>query len=83
MSKEKRIVSDTGPLITLEKLADGHRFIRLLYEKILVPQAVLDELTQGYFSSADAYLEHYAILDLIEVKEVDSRETNPVRYAAT
>ncbi len=28
------IVSDTGPLITLEKLNDGFKFIKKLYQKI-------------------------------------------------
>lgn len=40
----RRIVSDTGLLISLEKLSDGYRFIRLLYDRILIPAAVLHEL---------------------------------------
>ncbi len=42
---EKIIVSNTGPLISLEKLNDGFSFIRKLYEKILIPQKVLDEVS--------------------------------------
>lgn len=70
MSKEREIASDTGPLITLEKLSAGHRFIRLLYEKIIVPPTVLDELVQGHFVSSQAYLGHYGIEDLLEVVPV-------------
>ena len=69
MSGERETVSDTGPLITLEKLGDGFRFIRLLYDKIIIPHAVLDELAQGQFLSPQAYLEHYEIKDLLEVVE--------------
>lgn len=69
MSLERETASDTGPLITLEKLSDGYRFIRLLYDRIVVPRAVLAELAQGQFVSREAYLEHYGIEDLLEVVE--------------
>jgi len=67
LNAERLIVSDTGPLITLEKLTDGYRFIRLLYDKIFVPRAVLEELSQGQFTSAGAYLTHYDVGDLFDV----------------
>lgn len=69
MNGERETASDTGPLITLEKLSDGYRFIRLLYDRILIPCTVLDELVQGQFLSHQAYLEHYGIEDLLEVVE--------------
>ena len=71
MSGERDTASDTGSLITLEKLSDGYgyRFIRLLYDKIVIPRSVLDELTQGQFLSPQAYLEHYEIAALLEVVE--------------
>jgi len=65
----RETASDTGPLITLEKLSDGYRFIRLLYDRIIIPHAVLDELAQGQFTSPQAYLAHYRIEDLLEVVE--------------
>ena len=71
MDKQRRIVSDTGPLISLEKLADGYQFIRVLYDRILVPPAVIEELVQGQFSSIKVYITHYEIDDLIEVFEVE------------
>ena len=74
MNKQKQVVSDTGPLITLEKLPDGYRFIRILYNKIIVPPSVLAELVQGQFKSIEAYLDHYGIHDLIEVIEVESKQ---------
>lgn len=70
MSMKRRVVSDTGPLISLEKLAGGFRFIRKLYDVVLVPPAVLDELAQGRFESTEAYLAHYDAADLLEIKDV-------------
>jgi predicted nucleic acid-binding protein len=64
LTEERETVSDTGPLITLEKLSDGYRFIRFLYDKIIIPQTALDELTQGQFLSG--------IEDLLEVVEARS-----------
>jgi predicted nucleic acid-binding protein len=69
LSRERETASDTGPLITLEKLSDGYRFIRLLYDKIVIPRTVLEELVQGQFLSTQAYLEHYGIEDLLEIVE--------------
>jgi predicted nucleic acid-binding protein len=64
----RRIVSDTGPLISLEKISGGYRFVRRLYDRLLVPPAVLYELAAGAFESEAAYLRHYEIGDLIEVR---------------
>ena len=61
-----RIVSDTGPLISLEKMERGFDFIHKLYDIILVPPAVLDELTE-YYPSSEAYLQHYRIKNFIQV----------------
>ena len=69
MNERRETASDTGPLISLEKLDDGYRFIRFLYARILVPRTVLDELVQGQFVSPEAYLRHYGIEDLLEVVE--------------
>jgi predicted nucleic acid-binding protein len=70
LSGERRIASDTGPLITLEKLSNGYRFIRLLYDKILIPRVVLEELVQGQFLDSRAYIGHYGIADLLQVVDV-------------
>ncbi len=72
MSTARRIVSDTGPLISLEKLTGGFRFIRKLYDVVLVPPAVLRELAQGQFESTEAYLAHYDVAGILEVKDVSS-----------
>jgi hypothetical protein len=64
----RRVVSDTGPLISLEKIASGYRFIRRHYDGLVVPPAVLRELAAGAFESEAAYLRHYEIEDLIVVQ---------------
>ena len=66
-----RVVCDTGPLISLEKLDDGFSFIRKMYHTILVPPAVIEELTEGY-DSPTHYLDQYEISDLIRVQQIDS-----------
>ncbi|NBC85373.1 MAG: hypothetical protein GVY25_04190, partial [Bacteroidetes bacterium] len=68
-------VSDTGPLISLEKITGGYRFIRRLYDRLLVPPAVLKELAAGTFESEAAYLKHYEIGDLIEVRAASQPES--------
>jgi len=77
LSEGRETASDTGPLITLEKLTDGYRFIRLLCDRIFVPPSVLEELAQGQFSSSQAYLEHYRIEDLVEVVQARSDLETP------
>jgi len=71
MNEQRLIISNTGPLITLEKVSNGYGFIRKLYDQVLIPPAVLEELFQGQFVSAEAYLEHYNVADLLEVVEVN------------
>ena len=73
MSVRRTIVSNTGPLISLEKLDQGYNFIRLLYDKLIVPSTVLTEVAQGQFETPPAYLRHYAISDLIEVRSVTQK----------
>jgi len=77
LTGERRIASDTGPLITLEKLSNGYRFIRLLYDKILIPRVVLEELVQGQFLDSRAYIEHYGIADLLRVVDVQGNREIP------
>lgn len=62
------VVSDTGPLISLERLPNGYGFIRLLYQRIIIPTRVAAELTRGAGRSIDDYLERYGIGDLFEVR---------------
>ncbi len=74
----RRIVSDTGPLISLEKLTDGFRFIRTLYDQIIVPPAVLEEVA-FHEDHPGAYLERHGIVDLVEVRAVPEKVKVPER----
>jgi predicted nucleic acid-binding protein len=76
-SGERRIVSDTGPLISLEKLPGAYRFIRLLYDRILIPPAVLEELAHGQFEQVEDYIAHFGIADLLEVRTPPSSVALP------
>ncbi|MGE0083651.1 MAG: hypothetical protein AB7S75_04455 [Desulfococcaceae bacterium] len=66
---QKTVVSNTGPLISLEKLRDGYGFIRKLYRKILIPHKVAEEISEWY-ENFESYLQHYKIRDLIEIRPV-------------
>ena len=47
----RRIVSNTGPLISLEKLRQGYEFIRQLYDTIIIAPGVLDAVAEGQFAT--------------------------------
>ncbi len=64
----KKVVSDTGALISLEKLQDGYTFIQRLYDKIIIPPAVLEEVA-FHFPNGREYLKLYGIERFIEVRE--------------
>lgn len=73
----RQIVSDTGPLISLEKLSQGYDFIRQLYDKLIIAPAVLEEVAAGQFATPEEYLQHYGISDLIEVRTVSQPHELP------
>ena len=66
----REIVSNTGPMISLERLTHGFEFIRKLYDKIIIPEAVLRELAENNFTVHADYLKYHGIADLVEVKPV-------------
>lgn len=77
MSEDQQIVSNTGPLISLEKMNHGYEFIRRLYTTLIIPPAVLAEVAADQFEVPQAYLEHYEIVDLIEIREVTRHSQLP------
>ena len=44
------VASDTGPLISLEKLPGGFALLRRLFARVLIPPEVLAELAEGHES---------------------------------
>lgn len=69
MRSSPSVVSDTSPLISLEKIDGGYEWIRHLYDVVLVPPAVLRELSAGLFENEEAYVAHFGIADLLHVVE--------------
>jgi predicted nucleic acid-binding protein len=72
-----QIVSNTGPLISLEKLSQGYDFIRQLYDKLIISSVVLEEVAAGQFATPGDYLQHYGTRDLIEVRTVSQPRELP------
>ena len=71
------IVSDTGPLISLEKITDGYALMGKLYSQILIPDGVAQELWQGMFASWEAYCKHYGLGDFVAVVEIQTVKSHP------
>jgi predicted nucleic acid-binding protein len=76
----KRVVSDTSPLISLEKIDGGYTLFRQLYDTVLVPPAVLRELAAGPFESKEAYLSHFGIDDLLRVEMPERSERDKTEH---
>jgi hypothetical protein len=70
---DETLQPDTG----LRQLGPCYDFIRQLYDTIVIPPGVLDEVTEGQFATPQAYLQHYGIVDLLEVHAVSQRERLP------
>jgi predicted nucleic acid-binding protein len=73
----RQIVSNAGPLISLEKLKQGYGFIRCLYDNLIVSPAVLEEVAVGQFATPDEYLQHYDVSDLIDARLVSQQRELP------
>jgi predicted nucleic acid-binding protein len=70
------IVSNTGPLISLEKLTGGYELFAKLFDRILIPPVVLQEVSEGMVGP-EHYLRNYGIEALIEVRPI-SAATRPL-----
>lgn len=59
------LVTDTGPLISLERLDGGYAMMRRMYRRIVAPPAVLKEIVFGQSITSQLYLERYQIADFV------------------
>jgi hypothetical protein len=60
------VISDTGPLISLEKISGGFAFLRKMANHVFIPEAVL--LEAGAKSrNPEEYLLDHGIADLTEI----------------
>ncbi len=60
------VVSNTGPLISLERMEGGFDFAKKLYKSIYIPETVLKEVSYFHLSP-ESYIEHHNIFNLIKV----------------
>jgi predicted nucleic acid-binding protein len=66
------LVSDTGPLISLESLPAGFQWIRSILDRLIIPPAVLDEVAHPY-EGREAFLEEAGLRRLIDVRRPETR----------
>lgn len=72
------LVSDTGPLISLESIPAGFQWIRSVLDQLIVPPAVLEEVARPY-EGQQAFLAETGLRSLLEVRRPATRSTaNPV-----
>lgn len=50
------------------EITGGFHFIERLYDQLIIPPAVMNELVAGQFETKDAYLRHFDAEDLVIVK---------------
>ena len=63
------VASDTGPLISLEKLQTGYWLLKQLYTSLLIPPIVMQELMAGTDHTPEHYCKHYQITDFLTIIE--------------
>lgn len=64
------IVSDTSPLISLEKVEGGYDLARKMYRKVLIPEHVGVELGRYFKITGQEYLEKFSASDFIEIVSI-------------
>ncbi|MBT4498935.1 MAG: hypothetical protein HOC74_14495 [Gemmatimonadetes bacterium] len=64
----QEVVADAGPLISLEKLEDGHAFLCLLYRRIIIPPKVLEEVAVENHAVLSDYLKERGMEDFVVVQ---------------
>ncbi|MBB4067498.1 hypothetical protein GGQ18_000057 [Salinibacter ruber] len=66
------LVSDTGPLISLESLPAGFQWIRSVLDRLIIPPTVLGEVAHPY-GGRQAFLEDTGLRRLIDVRRPETR----------
>ena len=75
--KEREIVSDTGPLISLERLPDGYQWMQELYAGIILPPSVTEELLAGGYEDLAAYEQHFGIDSQLQTSTLRGGQVPP------
>ena len=58
------VVSDASPIISLERIPNGHELLHLFFAKVIVPEPVMTEIYLKFYPSPEIYLKTYSITDL-------------------
>lgn len=72
---QSEAVSDTGPLISLEKLPNGFAILKALFRRVSIPPEVLQELQAG--SAGKDYLRDQGLEDFVQVLAGDRSWDRP------
>lgn len=69
---KKVVVSNTSPIISLvECLPDKGTLLCKLFQKVIIPRQVLDELVKQTAFTHESYLQHYGLESVIEIHEIE------------
>lgn len=74
MPKYGTVVTDAGPLISLEKIPEGFSLLQYVCSRLLVPEAVLNEVSVTFGEGCD-YLSDHRIREVIDVQVVEGQES--------
>ncbi len=75
---KQTVISNTSPLISfLEIIPDGNKIMKALFEKVLIPEGVIEELTEKTGLTHEEYLKNHDIFDLIEVHLIPVNSSVP------
>jgi predicted nucleic acid-binding protein len=76
--KKQNVISNTSPLISfLEIIPDGHKLMKALFEKILIPEGVIEELTELNGLTHEQYLKNHDVYNLIEIYSIPVNSSVP------
>lgn len=62
-----KIVSDTGPLISIERLPESFQWIQEIHEHVIVPPSVSEELIAGGYEDIVDYTQDFGIESFLRV----------------
>lgn len=68
------LVSDTGPLISLESIPGGFQWICSVLNRLIIPPVVLEEVARPY-EGQEAFLAETGLRSLVEVRRPGTRST--------
>lgn len=77
MNATEEIVSDTGPLISLERLPGGYQWMKEIYAGVFVPPSVAEELIAGGYEDLDHYQQYFGVESFLSISSLQDRPSPP------